>query len=151
MTDEPVDPLRHRIMAAVRGKDSKAEILVRSYLHRRGFRFRLHRGDLPGRPDIVLPRWRAAVFVHGCFWHRHAGCPKATTPTTRRDFWLEKFERNVARDAAAREALLAAGWRVAVVWECALSRRRMDPELERLEVWLRSEDGSFETTTPASM
>jgi len=147
MTEHPVDPHRHRIMSAVRGKDSKAELQVRSFLHRSGFRYRLHAGDLPGRPDIVLPKWRTVIFVHGCFWHRHPGCPKATMPATRQAFWLEKFKRNIARDVAARDSLLASGWRVAIVWECALSILRRDIELKILAVWLQSGGEPFLMTS----
>lgn len=89
-----------------------------------GFRFRLHRKDLPGKPDIVLPRYRTAVFVHGCFWHRHDGCKVATTPKSNIGFWQEKFDRNVARDARSVELLKAQGWTVIVVWECELDSRR---------------------------
>jgi DNA mismatch endonuclease (patch repair protein) len=147
MTEQPVDPLRHRIMAAVRDKDSSAELLVRSYLHRHGFRFRLHADDLSGRPDIVLPRWRAAIFVHGCFWHRHARCSRSTTPTTRRAFWLAKFQRNVERDRAAVEKLLATEWRVAVVWECGLTRHCRESTLSNIDSWLKS-GGAFLEVEP---
>ena len=139
MTAEPVDPLRHRIMAAVRPENSKAELLVRSYLHRHGLRFRLYVSSLPGRPDLILPKWGAAVFIHGCFWHRHAGCAKATTPKTRRAFWLDKFERNLERDRAACAALLDAGWRVAIVWECSLNRSVCGRTLRALLSWIRSD------------
>ena len=93
---------------------------MRRLLHAMGFRFRLHRKDLPGTPDVVLPRWRAVVFVHGCFWHRHPGCPKVYTPASRQDYWLPKFARNVERDRDNRAALEALGWRVVVVWECEI-------------------------------
>src|SRR5690554_2960017 len=89
---------RSRMMSAIGGRNTKPEIIVRKFLHARGFRFRLHVKDLPGRPDIVLPKWKACVFVHGCFWHRHANCRYATTPKTRPEFWAEKFRENVARD-----------------------------------------------------
>lgn len=91
---------------------------MRRTLHALGGRFRLHRADLPGRPDIVLPRHRLAIFVHGCFWHRHPGCRLSSTPKTRVAFWNEKFAANIARDARNAEALEAAGWRVATIWEC---------------------------------
>lgn len=107
-------------MSRIRGRDTKPEILVRSLLHRIGFRFRLHRRDLPGTPDIVLPKHRAVVFVHGCFWHRHPGCRYAYTPKSRVDFWTQKFAANVKRDAKTRRALEQAGWQVLVVWECEL-------------------------------
>ena len=92
-------------MSRIRGKDTTPELVVRSALHRMGFRFRLHKKDLPGRPDIVLSRYRTAVFVHGCFWHRHAGCTKAYTPKSRIRFWQSKFDQNVKRDAAVRDRL----------------------------------------------
>ncbi|HEX8418634.1 MAG TPA: DNA mismatch endonuclease Vsr [Sphingomonas sp.] len=113
-----VDPTRSRIMGAVRQKNTAPETIVRQVLHRLGLRFRLHRKGLPGTPDIVLPRHRTVVFVHGCFWHRHRGCGKASTPKTRLDFWQEKFDRNVERDARNESALVDAGWRVLIVWEC---------------------------------
>lgn len=111
-------------MAAIRGRDTKPEMLVRSWLHRNGLRFRLHGGDLPGRPDIVLPKRAAVVFVHGCFWHSH-GCSNSVVPKTRRDFWVEKLGANRTRDARSQRALKQLGWRVLVVWECEL---RAQPE-----------------------
>jgi DNA mismatch endonuclease (patch repair protein) len=105
-------------MSRIKGKDTGPEKIVRSLLHRMGYRFRLHVKDLPGRPDIVLPRYRTVVFVHGCFWHRHRGCKNCTTPSKNRAFWVEKLEGNAARDLRNRAALRLAGWRVVVVWEC---------------------------------
>lgn len=105
-------------MSRIRGVDTKPELLVRSLLHRMGYRFRLHRRDLPGRPDIVLPKYRAVVFVHGCFWHRHRGCRYAYVPKSRKDFWKRKFARNVERDREVRHLLRKAGWKILVVWEC---------------------------------
>lgn len=105
-------------MSRVTGKDTKPELAVRRIAHSLGLRFRLHKRDLPGRPDLVFPKHRLAVFVHGCFWHRHEGCRLASTPKTRADFWQAKFETNVARDAAAAEQLAALGWNVLVLWEC---------------------------------
>jgi DNA mismatch endonuclease (patch repair protein) len=113
-----VPDARRMLMRRVKGTNTKPELAVRRALHAMGYRFRLHRRDLPGRPDIVLPRHRIAIFVHGCFWHRHAGCRGATTPKTRTDFWAAKFDANIARDRAAEEALKAAGWRVLIIWEC---------------------------------
>ena len=123
---------RSWLMSRVVSKNTSAEMRVRSAAHARGLRFRVHRKDLPGTPDLVFPRWRIAIFVHGCFWHRHGNCKKATTPKTRMDFWQEKFERNVARDQASLVALRAAGWRTEVIWECetksvgALNERLVD-------------------------
>ena len=109
---------RSRNMARIQGRNTKPEMRVRSLLHRLGYRFRLHRAKLPGSPDIVLPCHRAVIFVHGCFWHRHAGCRGASNPKTRPEFWGAKFEANVRRDRNAVEALEGLGWRVLVLWEC---------------------------------
>lgn len=108
-------------MARIGQKNTKPELLVRGALHRLGFRFRLHKRDLPGRPDIVLPKYRTVIFVHGCFWHRHPGCRRTTTPATRKAFWLNKFEANIARDRKATETLERAGWNVLVLWECEVA------------------------------
>jgi DNA mismatch endonuclease, patch repair protein len=105
-------------MGRIRGKDTEPEKRVRSLLHRLGYRFRLHERNLPGRPDIVLRRFRTVIFVHGCFWHRHPGCRYAYSPKSRTDFWEEKFARNVVRDEDAQAALTVDGWQVATVWEC---------------------------------
>jgi DNA mismatch endonuclease (patch repair protein) len=113
-----VTPERSRNMSRVRGKDTRPELAVRRLLHREGFRFRLHVRELPGRPDVVLPRHRAVVEVRGCFWHRHPGCPRATAPSTNVEFWERKLTATVERDARNEAALRAAGWRVIVVWEC---------------------------------
>lgn len=115
--DEAVTSVRSRMMAAVRQRNTTPEMIVRSALHRLGFRYRLHNKKLPGTPDIVFPRRRLVVFVNGCFWHRH-GCRLTTNPKTRHDFWAEKFRRNQERDAAVRAELEAAGWTVYQVWEC---------------------------------
>jgi len=111
---------RSRIMRGVRKKNTKPELLVRRELHAMGFRFRLHRRDLPGTPDVIMPRHRAAILVHGCFWHQHVGCRHANLPRTRTDYWLPKLARNVKRDAQTEKELVALGWRVLVLWECEL-------------------------------
>lgn len=110
-------------MSRVRSANTRPELHVRSLLHRLGYRFRLHRRTLPGTPDLVFPSRRAVIFVHGCFWHRHAGCPKASIPATRPEFWAEKFEANAARDERVQRALAAEDWRVEVVWECEMRDR----------------------------
>jgi len=126
-------------MSGIRGRNTKPEIFIRSLLHRQGFRFRLHVHELPGKPDIVLPRYRAAIFVHGCFWHGH-DCPLFKLPGMRKDFWREKIGRNQANDKKTRDNLLATGWRVGVVWECAIRGADKDKEgiARRLGEWLRS-------------
>lgn len=117
-TDEEVSPQRSRHMARVRSKHTKPEMDVRSYAHRLGFRFRLHRKDLPGSPDLVFPSKSKVVFVHGCFWHRHPGCRYATVPKTRRPFWDNKFRDNVKRDMRTLNELKQNGWDSLVIWEC---------------------------------
>jgi DNA mismatch endonuclease, patch repair protein len=118
MTDVLTPEQRSYNMSQIRGKDTMPELLVRSMLHRMGYRFRLHRNDLPGRPDIVLPRHKAVIFVHGCFWHRHSGCRYTTNPKTNYKFWARKFQENMGRDNSNREQLIECGWKVVVVWEC---------------------------------
>lgn len=122
MADRVSAAVRSRIMRSIRGTDTRPELLVRRVLHGRGFRFRLHATGLPGRPDIVLPRYRTAILVHGCFWHRHARCPLATVPRTRAAYWRAKFAANRRRDRATVRALRRAGWRVIVLWECDVMR-----------------------------
>ncbi len=122
MALEGVDPVRRKIMASVRSKDTKPEMSVRRALHALNYRYRLHRKDLPGSPDLVFFGKRKAIFVHGCFWHRHEGCSKATEPKTRISFWQEKFDSNVRRDEKARDELERGGWAVLTVWECDTKR-----------------------------
>jgi DNA mismatch endonuclease (patch repair protein) len=122
MTDRLTSAQRSHNMARIRGTHTAPERMVRSALHRAGFRFRLYRRDLPGHPDVVLPKYSAVVFVHGCFWHRHPGCIYATSPKTRASFWSVKLSGNRKRDIRQTRSLLGAGWRVLVVWECALRK-----------------------------
>ena len=130
-------------MSRVSGKNTKPELVVRSLLHNIGYRFRLHRNDLPGKPDIILPKYKKIIFVHGCFWHVHDGCNFSMTPSSRKEFWSEKFETNEKRDKRNYDALLASGWRVLVVWECAIKTRKNN-ELDGLgscvSNWLKSDD-----------
>lgn len=141
---------RSRMMAGIRGKNTSPELTVRRGLHAAGFRFRLHDRKLPGRPDLVLARYRAAVFVHGCFWHRHPGCRYATTPSTRAEFWQEKFSANVVRDERSWSHLREAGWRVGVVWECGLKGKRTAETLALLVDWLKGDEPEFESEVMAS-
>jgi len=113
-------------MSRIRSKDTKPEIVVRKALFAAGFRYRLHVKDLPGKPDIVLPKYKTAIFVHGCFWHRHEGCKRCTTPTKDREFWEKKFQRTVERDQQERIALEHAGWRVLTVWECEIGTAKIE-------------------------
>nr|WP_314547632.1 very short patch repair endonuclease [uncultured Massilia sp.] len=128
-----VEPkVRSRMMSAVRGKDTKPELIVRRFLHRKGFRFRLHVANLPGRPDLAFPKHKVALFVHGCFWHRHHGCRYATSPQQNAQFWSEKFDANIARDQRNVERLVEAGWRVITVWECGLRNAQATAQLDSL-------------------
>lgn len=120
MTDVFTKSKRSEVMSRIKGRDTKPELAVRSMLHRMGYRFRLHRNDLPGKPDVVLTRYKTVIFVHGCFWHRHKGCRFAYTPKSRHDFWLKKLESNVARDLDVKSELTRLGWHVITVWECEL-------------------------------
>jgi DNA mismatch endonuclease (patch repair protein) len=147
MSADVVTPeARSRMMAGIRGKDTKPELLIRSALHRAGFRFRLHQARLPGKPDLVLPRYEAAIFVHGCFWHGH-DCHLFRWPTTREAFWREKIGRNIVRDSQQMADLAGAGWRVAVIRECALkgkTRLHFPDIVEALGVWLKSAEKALE-------
>lgn len=111
-------------MSGIRGKNTEPELIVRSFLHRAGLRFRLH-AKVPGKPDLVLPKYRTVVFVHGCFWHRHEGCRYATVPANNAAFWKEKFANNIGRDAKVKGQLEKVGWRVLIAWSCQLSKREL--------------------------
>lgn len=121
---------RSENMRAVPNKNSTPEIVVRKALHRLGYRFRLHKKDIPGKPDIVLRKHNTCIFVHGCFWHRHHNCKRATTPKTNTEFWQEKFSKNVDRDRRTEQALTAMGWTVVIIWEC--ETKNMDELLAQL-------------------
>jgi DNA mismatch endonuclease (patch repair protein) len=129
-------------MAAIRSSHTKPELQIRKALHGAGFRYRLHAKELPGRPDLVLARYRSAIFINGCFWHQH-DCHLFKWPATREEFWREKIGRNVENDARALLALQEAGWRVGTVWECAIKgRTRLDPvaAMQRLASWIESDE-----------
>lgn len=144
-SEVPPTPARSALMGRIRGKNTTPEIVVRRAAHRLGFRFRVHRRDLPGTPDIVFPKYRLVIFVHGCFWHRHEGCRRCTTPKTRIEFWNEKFRKNIERDRRAAEALLIRGWNVLTIWECQtknpaaldalLIAAIVDRQIERVDRW----------------
>ena len=131
MTDVVDRATRSRMMSGIRGRNTKPEKQVRSYLHRAGLRFRLH-ASLPGKPDLVFPKHAAVVFVHGCFWHRHAGCRYATTPSSNIDFWQTKLDANVARDKRVTRQLRKEGWQVFVVWACRINDSRLQALARRI-------------------
>lgn len=137
MTDTVSRAVRSRIMAAVPRSDSKPEVVLRKALHARGLRYRIADRRLAGRPDLVFSRHRAVVFVHGCFWHRHDGCRKATTPKSNTAFWQNKFAANVTRDRRAIETLREGGWRTGVVWECAIRSDAVDVLTDGVEGFVR--------------
>ena len=132
---------RSKNMASVRSKNTRPELLIRSCLHRLGYRFRLHRKDIPGHPDIVLPKHKVVIFVNGCFWHGHSGCNKSKLPTTNVEFWKNKIEGNKKRDNMINKLLLDNGWRVCRIWECALrtvdSRKKLPEELKN---WISGDE-----------
>lgn len=139
MADVVSSEKRSAMMSAIRAKNTKPEMLVRKALFASGYRFRLHRKDLPGNPDVVLPGRKVAVFVHGCFWHAHDHCHLAKMPSTRPDFWQQKLEGNRQRDGRKTTELLAQGWRVLVVWECFLRKKTAPENLSlALATWVES-------------
>ncbi|CUH89831.1 Very short patch repair protein [Phaeobacter sp. CECT 5382] len=140
--------VRSRMMAAVKSKNTKPELAIRSALHRRGFRFRLHRKDLPGRPDLVFAGRRAVIFVHGCFWHGH-DCHLFRWPKSREEFWRDKIGTNIERDRQRHQALAEAGWRIGAVWECALkgkTRLPFDSVVDQCSMWLKSDIKTLEVS-----
>jgi DNA mismatch endonuclease (patch repair protein) len=118
MVDTLTPEKRSWNMSRIKGSNTKPELIVRSVLHHMGYRFRLHRKNLPGKPDIVLPKFNTVIFVHGCYWHRHKGCNYAYNPKSRIDFWQNKFKENIKRDKKNKEALINLGWKVFTIWEC---------------------------------
>lgn len=136
---------RSNIMSKISGKETKAEVLVRKHLFSKGFRFRKNIAILPGHPDIVLPKYKAAIFVHGCFWHGHSGCSKSKLPTTRTEFWQKKIGRTIERDKEKIDELSTLGWRVAVVWECGLKNKMLiESAITELEKWIKSSEERLE-------
>ena len=137
MADVVSPTVRSRMMSGIKGKNTQPEILVRRLLFASGYRFRLHRRDLPGTPDIVMPGRKIAIFVHGCFWHNHQGCRYAKMPATRPDFWKAKLKGNVERDRHTVEKLIAQGWRVLCVWECSTRDANASTKLrDVLQQWI---------------
>ena len=120
MADRLTKEKRSWNMSRIRGKDTKIEVMVRKYLFLKGFRFHKNVANMPGKPDIVLPKYRTVIFIHGCYWHRHKGCKNCTTPSTNREFWLKKFEKNVQSDLRSQQILESEGWKVLVLWECEI-------------------------------
>lgn len=141
MADKLSPERRSWNMSRIKGKDTKPEIKVRSYLFRQGFRFRKNDKRYPGKPDIVLPMYKAVVFVHGCFWHRHPGCKDATMPKTRTEFWMEKLSKNVANDQKNVDALKKLGFRVIIIWECEIEKE-FAPTMDRLVSMIREADSN---------
>jgi DNA mismatch endonuclease (patch repair protein) len=133
------------MMSGIRGKDTSPEMILRRSLHKRGVRYRLHDKSLPGKPDLKLTKRRALIFVHGCYWHQHSGCHWCTLPGSDIEYWHPKLAGNVQRDARHVEHLTKSGWRVGVVWECALRRRWRDETLKAVLEWLNSNEMLFET------
>jgi DNA mismatch endonuclease (patch repair protein) len=152
MADIVSSAVRSRMKSGIHARDTKSEILVRKALHAQGYRFRLHRKDLPGKPDVVLPRFRAVILVHGCFWHMHKGCKLARIPSTRTEFWSAKLHANAMRDETAHCRLLALGWRVLTIWECYL--KSTSPEVLQADLvrWISGSEvsGDFNVWPPAT-
>jgi DNA mismatch endonuclease (patch repair protein) len=137
MVDIVSETVRSRMMASIRGQNTKPEMIVRKFLHGNGFRYRLHVRSLPGHPDLVLPKYRVVIFVHGCFWHQHAGCRYATVPDQNREKWLHKFAQNVERDRRNLSQILESGWRVIVIWECGIRTAKARAQLDSLPELIR--------------
>ena len=123
-----VSEQRSRNMSAIKSKNTKPEIKVRKVLHSMGYRFRLHAKDLPGSPDIVLPKYKTVIFIHGCFWHRHENCKYASTPKTRQEFWEAKFRENINRDKLNQDNLSSKGWKIIIIWECEIRNKKINLE-----------------------
>jgi DNA mismatch endonuclease (patch repair protein) len=148
MVDLVSPEVRSRMMSGIRGKDTKPELLIRSSLHKAGFRYRLHARELPGKPDMLFPRYGAVLFIHGCFWHGHGpDCNLFRWPQSREDFWRQKIQKNVERDDAQIRSLLELGYRVGTIWECALKGRQrlpLDVVIRLCSDWLRASDSRLD-------
>lgn len=138
MADVHSKEIRSYNMSRIRSKDTKPEMMVRRFLHAQGFRYRLHVKDLPGKPDVVLPRYKTVIFVHGCFWHGHQGCRYFVIPKTRTDWWMHKIENNITNDFRVEGQLRAAGWRIIKIWECELKKCVFESTLTKLTSFLKS-------------
>jgi DNA mismatch endonuclease, patch repair protein len=139
MTDIVSKKVRSRMMASIKSRDTKPEMMVRRAMHARGLRYRLQAPNLPGRPDIVFPKWKAALFVHGCFWHHHPGCRYATVPASNRDLWSKKFKINMERDISVIKALFDLDWRIGVVWECLTKKTEREIAFDELAAFIRNQ------------
>jgi DNA mismatch endonuclease (patch repair protein) len=138
-----VSPLaRARMMANIHGKNTKPEISLRHSLHRLGFRYNLHPKYMPGKPDLLFPKWQAVIFINGCFWHRHENCKLAASPKSRVEFWTEKFEKNILRDRENIRKLHEQNWRVGIVWECS-TRSRLDEVVIEVASWLKNKRSAY--------
>lgn len=149
MVDIVDSTTRSIMMSKIRSKNTKPELLIRSLLHRRGFRFRVHVKDLPGKPDIVLAKYKAVIFINGCFWHGHQGCSLFKLPGTRSDFWQQKIVRNQINDNKAIVALLEKNWRIAIIWECSIRGKNRNPEqvIKLIANWLEGSEVFLEISS----
>ena len=150
MVDIVDSATRSRMMSNIKGRNTKPELLIRSLLHAQGFRFRIHRQDLPGKPDIVLPKYKAIIFIHGCFWHGHQNCRLFKLPASRTEFWEAKIYKNQENDWKAKDLLLNSGWRICIIWECAVRRSKKDPValMDILIEWLLGSEALLEIDEP---
>ena len=136
---------RHKNMCAIKSRDTKPELLVRRFLFSKGYRYRLQVRDLPGCPDIVMRKRKVVIFVNGCFWHQHKGCKFSRIPWNNRKYWADKLKRNVQRDLDAKQKLLSSGWRILIVWECALkTKRNLEQNQQKILNWLEGQDTYLE-------
>lgn len=138
MADVHSKEIRSYNMSKIKSKDTKPELLVRKFLHKHGFRYRLHVKDLPGKPDIVLPRYKTVIFVHGCFWHGHENCKYYVVPKTRTEWWLNKINNNIIRDEFTGKSLIDQGWHIIVIWECELKKNKINDFFMTLLLFLSS-------------